>query len=218
MAKECRVCKNISATDANYCIKCGNEFSDKELSGEDLLRVELSEAKKTIQGLNNALEENIEISKLLKMGIVSDTETSRLKEQLKVTEKNKKKHRNVWVLFMLVSITLGITTSYFFNESGSLQQRLYRFENELKKQKNEMQDITNKNKELQSELSILKSKAPVSYKVKSKADYYYKYRCNDITKTNCYINPGNNVTIYTIENGYGLTKTGWIEMQNLEKQ
>ena len=225
MAKECHVCKNISATDANYCIKCGNEFSDKELSGEDLLRVELSEAKKTIQGLNSALVENAKMSKLLKMGIASGTEISRLEKQLRVTGKNKITHRNVWVFFMLVSITLGITTTYFYNESNSwrwrsydLDSQNYSLDSELKKQKKEIQDITNKNKELQSELSILKPKAPVTYKVISEALYYYKNECSVFTETNCKRLVGGHETIYIIENEYGLTKNGWIKMQNLEKQ
>ena len=192
MAKECHVCKNISATDANYCIKCGNEFSDKELSGEDLLSVELSEAKKTIQGLNSALVENAKMSKLLKMGIASGTEISRLEKQLRVTGKKKIIHRNVWVFFMLVSITLGITTTYFYNESNSQRWRSYDLEmlnNSLKsrnnslesrndsldrvsiKQKNDILDITNKNNKLQSELSTLKSEDTVSYEVTPKAHW-----------------------------------------------
>ncbi len=57
MSKQCQICKTINHSAANHCTNCGNALSDKELSEEDKLRIELFEAKETIQGLNRALAE-----------------------------------------------------------------------------------------------------------------------------------------------------------------
>jgi competence protein ComGC len=57
MSKQCLVCGNPNPSDANHCIKCGKELPNKELHEEDRLRIELHEAKVTIQGLNKALAE-----------------------------------------------------------------------------------------------------------------------------------------------------------------
>lgn len=57
MSKECLVCKTPNYSAANHCSNCGSELPDKELLEEDKLRIELYEAKTTIQGLNKALAE-----------------------------------------------------------------------------------------------------------------------------------------------------------------
>ena len=57
MAKECTVCGTVSHSAANFCSNCREELPDKELSVEDQLRIELNNAKKTIQGLNKAIDE-----------------------------------------------------------------------------------------------------------------------------------------------------------------
>lgn len=74
------------------------------------------------------------------------------------------------------------------------------------------------NKSLKADNSDLKKNQPVWYKVTSKADYYYKYRCDDSYKeTNCYSPVGQAVKVYYVSNGYGLTDTGWLPMYKLTK-
>jgi hypothetical protein len=71
---------------------------------------------------------------------------------------------------------------------------------------------------LSSEVDYYKNYVPQTYRVISKADYYYRNKCNEsYKKTNCNISPGNNISIYIISGGYGLSENGWIQMSSLSK-
>lgn len=70
------------------------------------------------------------------------------------------------------------------------------------------------------ELFDLQKQLPQYYKTKEANLYMYSKCGGEYTKAACYFpNKGTNITIYLIEDGYGLTHTGgWIPMNRLEKK
>lgn len=82
----------------------------------------------------------------------------------------------------------------------------------------QIRNLKSKNRSLSSEVETYKKYKPLTYKAIVDADYYYKYRCYEsYEKTKCYENSGNYISVYTTDDGYGLTKSGWVKMSDLSK-
>jgi hypothetical protein len=128
MSKQCDVCNTINHSAANHCSNCGNELPGKELSEEDILRVNLHDAKITIQSLNSIIDEKqqriikyeeeeheiLDINQKLifegqKMDYLSNSLASK---ELQISSlvgqiNSKKRNKNVWItLLTILSIIL----------------------------------------------------------------------------------------------------------------
>lgn len=166
MSKSCLVCKTINYSAANHCSVCGNELSDKELSEEEKLHIELHEAKMTIHGLNKALaemqknagtseeaqkiiaeykakltKEKQETSKYASLIYEKDKDLTYVSKQMK----NIKRRRNIWVILLLIiCIFLGIS--------------LIELNKEIEKKKYSNSSLDEKSSFLETENSSLKQK------------------------------------------------------------
>jgi len=116
-----------------------------------------------------------------------------------------------------------VENSNLISENNKLKNNITTLLSDLRAQKNQNQlnqidlnSLIKENKTMQSELSALRNQAPDLYQVTSKADYYYKNKKNELTKTNASASSGS-VKVHKIENGYGLTDNGWVNMSNLSK-
>jgi FtsZ-binding cell division protein ZapB len=132
----------------------------------------------------------------------------------------------LWFFLMVAVITtmiLGVNLSEAkssLSDYSKTQSNLKSEIDELKR-KNENLSIENNNLDqtnsnLQSEISSLERQVPTWYRVISRADYYLKCGNGEYEKANCYSPSGSPVRVYEIDNGYGLTKFGWVYMYYLE--
>ena len=160
MAKECQVCNTVNPSVAKHCSNCGSKFSDKELSAEDQLRIELSEAKKTIRGLNKSLDEtNVKIEEL-KNNTVSTLENNvkELKKQLVAERKQnndltqrlntvkKCKNRWAWLFFLscvILMFLFGVVIPKAYSDLDNKKSRISELEYEVEQLKSENKKLAN---------------------------------------------------------------------------
>jgi prefoldin subunit 5 len=190
MAKICinQKCKKEIPSSATYCLFCGAQQTENEqLSEEERLRKELRESSKTIELLKKSLAEAHE---KIDKGISDETmlslneklaeasgnqkklenqmaEKNKKIEQLKI-ESKKKKSRGTWIIFLIISIGLGIATIYFYNEYNSQSKKINEIENqnnslenELRELKSEQQNVKDENKTLQQKLNEISDYCPI---------------------------------------------------------
>jgi len=255
MAKICinPKCEKEIPSSATFCSFCGTQQVENEnLSEEEKLRIELIEANKTIVLLKKSLADaqakvendtpNEEIGLLKEQLSIAEDEQKNIEIQIAEKNKeierlilkgNKKKKNGAWIFFLLVSIALGITAIYFYNESESWERNYYLVSREqsdnqdeiqtlrneidnLKRQNTNQQNentiLQNENANLQNEISDLKTKTPKEYRTTSNT-YIYKQPQGETT--DMYYYSDRTITIYTIRDGYGLTDFGWVLMYHL---
>lgn len=188
MSKQCQVCKTINHSAANHCTNCGNTLPDKELPEEDKLRIELFEAKETIQGLSRALAEmqknghNLEEAqktiadyktKLTKekqdnskySNLISekDSEITLVSEQLDTARNS----RTAWIVALLIlCVILGVSLMSSNKEIDNKQ-----YSNSTLEEKISSLEIDN-NALVQKTSSIQKDKDNLSEKIDSISAYY----------------------------------------------
>jgi hypothetical protein len=103
------------------------------------------------------------------------------------------------------------------SEISNKDNTIRNLESQNNSYKKENSNLKVKNQSLSLDIEMYKIYKPQSYKIVSDAHYYYKYRCDEsYNQTQCYTSSGNYVSVYAIENGYGLTKNGWVKMSDLK--
>jgi predicted RNase H-like nuclease (RuvC/YqgF family) len=247
MAKNCinPNCNNEIPSSAVYCSYCGaQQISDGDLSEEEKLRKELRTASQTIKLLKKSLADAQEkigkessenkITELQEefttaQNIFRNQLINKNKEIEQLNLQIKKKNNNnglvfIMIFFIVSTLIMGIISYNLNIKLNDMQSDYYLESNNNSNYVNEISSLNDKvatleeeNNNLQNKITDLNKKIPTYYKVISNADYYYKHRCDDFRETNCYVNSGAVVTIYKVEDGYGLSETGWLNMYYLAK-
>ncbi|MDR0507874.1 MAG: hypothetical protein LBH32_13810 [Dysgonamonadaceae bacterium] len=83
----------------------------------------------------------------------------------------------------------------------------------------ENEQLTHKNSSLMSKISTLESQIPVRYVTTSKSEIYHRKYDNFeyYEKANIFYFPDKVIMIYKVNDGYGLSEYGWLEMSKLKK-
>ena len=117
-----------------------------------------------------------------------------------------------------INETLTAENKQLNSDKKNLSGTVLDLERQSSSYKNEISTLKTKNQSLSSDVEYYRKYIPQTYSVISKADYYYRNKCNDsYKKTNCIANPGEHINIFVIANGYGLSEYGWIPMSSLTK-
>lgn len=173
---------------------------------------------------------------------VNDEKENLVKQNAELTKKNeeiKKQKKQYEVVGFLCIILIGCIIGLLaFN--GSLQSKDNKIQSlnaELKDKIDSISMLTNTQLQLNRKVSSLNNiieqknsvintqtqeienyrlNTPRTYEVMSVANYYYRAQCGTSYElANCYSSAGNIISVYTIENGFGLTTNGWIDMDKL---
>jgi predicted Holliday junction resolvase-like endonuclease len=123
------------------------------------------------------------------------------------------------IVLFLVIIFQTVQIDDLQNSYNNAKKQVTNLTNQNNKQQTEITNQKGQNNKQQTEITNLKELVPQKYRVTAnRAKLYYKNCDKKNVPIDCIYHYDNIVNIYVIENGYGLSKSGWIIMSDLTKQ
>jgi len=234
--KQCTQCEKENPSSANCCMYCGAILAEENLDETARLQMELNDANGTIALLKQSLATAQE--QVTKYN--SEATTEKTKYEKKIAELNqqclnliaqlaaasKQKKSKSRIVFMILSIVLFLVIIFqtiqiddLQNSFNNAKKQITNLTNQNNKQQTEITNQKGQNNKQQTEITNLKELVPQKYRVTAnRAKLYYKNCDKKNVHIDCIYHSGNIVNIYVIENGYGLSISGWIIMSDLTKQ